>query len=112
MWTLVPDLPSASIPKKLITNKKKLFIIYLACAVGFFGPKCDLSCGYSSYGHDCQSTCDCSNDLCHHVVGCFKSQHEGILQYFRKIQRKVTQVMLQPLTEKIGYLIFVSIKIL
>nr|XP_022295137.1 multiple epidermal growth factor-like domains protein 11 [Crassostrea virginica] len=46
------------------------------CAVGFFGPKCLLSCGYPSYGEECQSTCLCSNELCHHVLGCFKNQHE------------------------------------
>ncbi|XP_078326573.1 uncharacterized protein LOC111105254 isoform X2 [Crassostrea virginica] len=46
------------------------------CAVGFFGPKCALSCGYPSYGEDCQSTCHCSKELCHHVLGCFNNQHE------------------------------------
>nr|XP_022294047.1 protein draper-like isoform X2 [Crassostrea virginica] len=46
------------------------------CAVGFFGPQCAMSCGYPSYGKDCQSTCFCSNEMCHHVKGCFENQHE------------------------------------
>nr|XP_022294048.1 scavenger receptor class F member 1-like [Crassostrea virginica] len=47
------------------------------CAVGFFGPKCAISCGYPTYGEDCQSTCLCSKELCHFVLGCFENQHEG-----------------------------------
>lgn len=40
---------------------------------GFRGKDCSERCPAPTYGVDCQSICNCSNEKCHHVYGCLRS---------------------------------------
>ncbi|XP_048770012.2 cell death abnormality protein 1-like [Ostrea edulis] len=40
------------------------------CSRGFYGPKCENYCPYPTYGQECQSLCNCIQQLCHPINGC------------------------------------------
>lgn len=44
--------------------------LFAACTIGYIGSDCKLSCRYPSYGHLCQSACDCVVTYCDHIYGC------------------------------------------
>lgn len=37
---------------------------------GYNGINCTITCPYPTYGHGCQSVCDCSKDMCDVSNGC------------------------------------------
>lgn len=41
-----------------------------ACEVGYTGPNCHIECPFPMYGKDCQSMCNCSDNVCDHIRGC------------------------------------------
>eukprot|EP00105_Crassostrea_gigas_P006794 XP_011420847.1 PREDICTED: protein draper-like [Crassostrea gigas] len=42
----------------------------IGCRAGTFGPRCDMSCPYPQYGHNCLSKCSCTEDHCNTADGC------------------------------------------
>lgn len=53
-----------------------MFLIYVACEIGFHGDNCQTLCIYPSYGKNCHMECNCTIDNCNHVWGCRK-ESEG-----------------------------------
>lgn len=53
-----------------------MFLIYVACEIGFHGDNCQMLCIYPSFGENCQMECNCTIDNCNHVSGCRK-ESEG-----------------------------------
>ncbi|XP_078332215.1 uncharacterized protein LOC144625396 isoform X1 [Crassostrea virginica] len=46
----------------------------MACAPGYYGSFCNITCPSGSYGVDCAGACStCLHDHCHHVYGCLKN---------------------------------------
>ncbi|XP_065926830.1 protein draper isoform X2 [Magallana gigas] len=43
------------------------------CPVGYLGPECEYTCRYPSYGSGCQMKCNCTEELCDLVNGCYNS---------------------------------------
>lgn len=54
-----------------VITKQDIFL--KGCMDGFNGKDCSERCLAPTYGVDCQSICNCSNDKCHHVYGCLRS---------------------------------------
>lgn len=54
-----------------------VYLIDLACKVGYSGTNCEEKCLYPSYGKDCQSSCNCSKIDCWYVGGCINSTWEA-----------------------------------
>ena len=47
---------------------------HVACAPGYYGSFCNITCPSGSYGVDCAGACStCLHDHCHHVYGCLKN---------------------------------------
>ncbi|XP_048767865.1 multiple epidermal growth factor-like domains protein 11 [Ostrea edulis] len=46
----------------------------LPCEVGYYGGNCTEPCPFPSFGEDCQSFCNCSEDQCNHEKGCSKGE--------------------------------------
>lgn len=44
--------------------------LFKGCAIGYQGNDCTNKCVYPTYGEDCQSICQCSDDDCHFSSGC------------------------------------------
>ncbi|XP_078328099.1 uncharacterized protein LOC144623521 isoform X2 [Crassostrea virginica] len=40
------------------------------CVEGFFGNNCAFKCRFPNYGKYCQLGCNCSIELCDHILGC------------------------------------------
>lgn len=57
---LVGALVSFLIAMKLLT----------VCHDGFIGINCSTSCPSKQYGTLCSETCNCPDEICHHVYGC------------------------------------------
>lgn len=49
---------------------KKSFYLFSVCREGYTGKNCTLACPFPSYGLNCQSACDCSDEDCNYVTGC------------------------------------------
>lgn len=55
----------------VVITKQDIFL--KGCMVGFHGKDCSEQCPAPTYGVNCQSICNCSNDKCHNVYGCLRS---------------------------------------
>lgn len=44
--------------------------LFQACSAGLTGNNCSIPCRYPSFGHFCQSKCNCNNSSCNAVTGC------------------------------------------
>ncbi|XP_052681419.1 multiple epidermal growth factor-like domains protein 10 [Crassostrea angulata] len=44
------------------------------CPQGYFGINCTSKCLMPFYGLKCKSTCNCTDDKCHHIQGCNEIQ--------------------------------------
>ncbi|XP_062583953.1 uncharacterized protein LOC134245700 [Saccostrea cucullata] len=53
----------------------------IPCEVGYSGVNCLFTCPSPSYGRDCQQECNCSKELCNHVVGCVESGESLTILY-------------------------------
>ncbi|XP_078321485.1 uncharacterized protein LOC111111803 [Crassostrea virginica] len=49
----------------------------ISCTIGYIGSDCKLPCRYPSYGHLCQSACDCVVTYCDHIYGCRNPEDEN-----------------------------------
>ncbi|XP_062582475.1 multiple epidermal growth factor-like domains protein 10 [Saccostrea cucullata] len=41
------------------------------CLHGYTGPDCKLQCRYPSFGVNCQEECDCQEEYCNFITGCY-----------------------------------------
>lgn len=49
----------------------------IECDIGFYGLPLECKqCPYSSFGKDCQSTCNCTKERCNHVAGCIVFEYD------------------------------------
>ncbi|XP_052711375.1 multiple epidermal growth factor-like domains protein 10 [Crassostrea angulata] len=67
--TTTEDLTTYKIVSNTIYTIKHTRDI-LACSPGLSGNNCSIPCRYPSFGHFCQSKCNCNNSSCNAVTGC------------------------------------------
>lgn len=62
----------------------------IECMPGYNGVNCSSPCPYPFYGVDCQSTCNCSRNLCDVSMGCVDGLVGNHIFFFRwqKKERK------------------------
>ncbi|XP_062620683.1 uncharacterized protein LOC134282294 isoform X1 [Saccostrea cucullata] len=53
-----------------LDNKTKTCV---GCPVGYIGPNCKLKCPFPTFGHFCQSNCECNIEKCHFTTGCIQN---------------------------------------
>lgn len=51
--------------------------LFSGCPAGFCGSNCLTSCLYPYYGEQCKYHCNCTEELCDHVIGC--TEHQGLV---------------------------------
>lgn len=77
-------------PYFFFLKKLHLFLIVfnfcLVCPKGFIGTKCDIKCPLPMYGQGCQSVCNCTANVCHHVSGCRQSSTSIISFFFPNLR--------------------------
>nr|XP_022303165.1 uncharacterized protein LOC111110827 isoform X1 [Crassostrea virginica] len=67
----------------------------ISCSIGYIGSDCKLPCRYPSYGHLCQSACDCAVTYCDHIYGCKNHENENsttpLYVYTEALQLRTTE---------------------
>lgn len=48
------------------------FLLLKRCPVGYHGIHCLEPCRSPGYGLSCQQICNCTDDLCNHITGCYQ----------------------------------------
>lgn len=54
------------------------FSTFQECPIGYYGPHCNESCPFPSYGVFCRLRCTCGIRYCHNAYGCYIKKTTGM----------------------------------
>lgn len=50
----------------------RFIYVFTECPAGYHGLNCSEPCRHPNYGILCQHICNCTDELCNHITGCFQ----------------------------------------